>query len=227
MNKEAEKKRLAKIVFEGEDDKYTHAFKHSDSIWFCVCFQEPFACEINNKWVFPSCSLPKKCKNQPETDLHWTETLLKRREVIMNNRFKFRAYLPDAKIKYGGYEGDMYYQENQYLMSFLRRICNHYYVDHPAKLPFEIEERLTQSTGIKDKNGVLIFENDILKVWFYDADDDEFVVAPVKWSNNFAGFDCVNALLREMDMDTIFLGNSDYIVEVIGNIYENPELVDE
>jgi len=28
-------------------------------------------------------------------------------------------------------------------------------------------------------------------------------------------------------MDTIFLGNSDYIVEVIGNIYENPELVDE
>ena len=86
-------------------------------------------------------------------------------------------------------------------------------------------ETVGQFTGLKDRNGKEIYEGDIIKYhYFYFADGSEIEkehVCSVKYDDSFANFDA-------MDKEGFahFLGNaSDDGIEVIGNIYENPELL--
>lgn len=77
-----------------------------------------------------------------------------------------------------------------------------------------------QYTGLKDKNGKEIYEGDILKL------DSHFSIR-IEWADG--GF-------KVMDVDRIRYINkildrhiSDFVIdiwEIIGNIYENPELLD-
>ena len=83
---------------------------------------------------------------------------------------------------------------------------------------------LMQSIGLKDKNGNEIFEGDIVK---YEAGCNT-VTEEVVYDKNFAGFGVKDAdaniiftfgeLAEDIDLSSI---------EVIGNIYENPELLGE
>lgn len=87
-----------------------------------------------------------------------------------------------------------------------------------------------QCTGLKDKNGKLIYEGDIVKFGqFYDNEWHSFNIGKVYWGGEFdypafelqcstADFDMCNGL-------SYIFGNSLY-VEAIGNIYENPELLE-
>ncbi len=67
---------------------------------------------------------------------------------------------------------------------------------------------LMQYTGLKDKNGREIYEGDIVK------DESDGMITVIKWNNECAGF--VNVLYVKDSKD----------IEVIGNIYENPELLE-
>nr|DAT62254.1 MAG TPA: YopX protein [Caudoviricetes sp.] len=81
------------------------------------------------------------------------------------------------------------------------------------------EIELMQSTGLKDKNGKEIFEKDIL-----DYNGRRVVV---KWHGSYAGFiyEFVDELQnRTTEWQPLYL--SYYKFEVIGNIYENPELLE-
>ena len=81
------------------------------------------------------------------------------------------------------------------------------------------EIELMQSTGLKDKNGKEIFEGDIV-----DYKGRETVV---KWHGSYASFiyRFVDGLKeRVSEWDPLFLAC--YHFEVIGNIYENPELLE-
>lgn len=71
---------------------------------------------------------------------------------------------------------------------------------------------LEQCTGLKDKNGQLIYENDLIKI-----DDD---VAVINWSDYYARF------MLESSED-IFDFERSYAeeCEVIGNIHENADLI--
>jgi len=76
-----------------------------------------------------------------------------------------------------------------------------------------IKSTLMQYTGLKDKNGKEIYEGDILKTDFND-------IAEVKY-----GLGCFH-IESNQDYESITLFEwSDDMSEVIGNIYENPELI--
>ena len=81
------------------------------------------------------------------------------------------------------------------------------------------ELELMQSTGLKDKNGKEIFEGDIV--------DYKGRKAVVKWHGSYASFiyRFVDELKeRVSEWHPLFLAY--YHFEVIGNIYENKELLD-
>ena len=81
------------------------------------------------------------------------------------------------------------------------------------------EIELMQSTGIKDKNGKEIFEGDIV--------DYKGRKAVVKWHGSYASFiyRFVDELQeRKSEWKPLYLAY--YHFEVIGNIYENKELLD-
>lgn len=69
---------------------------------------------------------------------------------------------------------------------------------------------LMQYTGLKDKNGVEIYEGDII-VWEYSEKPQE-----VFWDNSICGFSTKH----------YHLWRTVKKVKVIGNIYENPELLE-
>lgn len=71
---------------------------------------------------------------------------------------------------------------------------------------------LMQYTGLKDKNGVEIFEGDIFR-------DENGRVWPVEWSTEYAAFIVGNGA------DALFSNWIDLSTEIVGNIYENPELL--
>jgi len=85
---------------------------------------------------------------------------------------------------------------------------------------------LMQYTGLKDKNGKEIYEGDVVNVfdWGIKSSDRIIGTGVVEWSNEQMGWE-------------IYSKSEGYIVEdrfdlfckatfeVIGNIYENPELI--
>ncbi|MCO4511454.1 hypothetical protein Si110_00729 [Streptococcus infantarius subsp. infantarius] len=86
------------------------------------------------------------------------------------------------------------------------------------------EKYLMQSTGLADENGKEIFEGDIVK--FSDCDDDVYVT-PVVWDKNYACFGVSFTGKYPISFDYLeefYTELKD--IEVVGNIYENPELLE-
>ena len=75
---------------------------------------------------------------------------------------------------------------------------------------------LMQFTGLKDENGVEICEGDVIR------DDDESYNLIVVWDNKRARFALSDG---KGSMFTYMFNNDMEPLEIIGNIYENPELV--
>ena len=89
---------------------------------------------------------------------------------------------------------------------------------------------LMQYIGLRDKNGVKIFEGDILK---YPDNDDPYCMGVVEYGHfncscchAVFGFTTVNNKGYEIDMLVANENNCTPLYEVIGNIYENPELLE-
>ncbi len=155
----------------------------------------------------------------------------------MTRQFKFRARITeDDKPK-------MFYQDDQYLISFLRRVTSHLYFHKDTKEkgvnemnggvhesylePFELEKSLDQYTGIKDKDGKEIYEGDIVRcIEVVDlladrkADREQLdFVGVIEFDNEGADYNIQgNGHLRG-------LGTGKQMLEIIGNVYENPELL--
>lgn len=87
---------------------------------------------------------------------------------------------------------------------------------------------LMQSTGLKDNNGVEIFEGDIVSVSVrngFDYLDNKVCI--VKNSIDYSGLVCATV---DEDLEYQIFNTElfeEYTYEVIGNIYENSELLEE
>ena len=73
-------------------------------------------------------------------------------------------------------------------------------------------ESIGQYTGLKDANGVKIFEGDILR---HPVQEPRKVIYPMNETTGFFGLESVKGWKNTLQ-DTAFY-------KVIGNIYENPE----
>ena len=81
---------------------------------------------------------------------------------------------------------------------------------------------LMQSTGLKDKNDSEIFEGDVVK---YEAGCNT-VTEEVVYDKNFAGFGVRDANADVIITFWVLAENIDlHSLEVVGNVYENPELL--
>ena len=101
------------------------------------------------------------------------------------------------------------------------------YEDNTDTPVFIIPETVGQYTGLTDKNGVKIFEGDILKstIKIIDCDDEEFSISPydredigiVEWRKD--GFMIAH---KSGTWARSFYGCENY---VIGNIHDNPDIL--
>lgn len=71
--------------------------------------------------------------------------------------------------------------------------------------------KLMQYTGLKDKNGKEIYEGDIVRL----PEDEDYKYYSIIYSKNRLGFTLSNGCGFGLS----------YGIEVVGNIYENPELL--
>ena len=87
------------------------------------------------------------------------------------------------------------------------------------KIQFTNDCKVLQFTGLTDKNGIEIFEGDIIKVQDYNGNWSRDG-AEVVFSNDYVGGWVISNGNQNLN-----LGTRQIYLEIIGNIYENPELL--
>lgn len=128
----------------------------------------------------------------------------------MQDRFRFRVYIKYAKI--------MCYDVNSFYIDRLKNKITIHFDDHTKT--FKLDDIvLEQSTGLKDRNGKLIYEGDIVSA--NEAYKDGV------YKVEYCDMDC------EYDLNT---NDGDFVyqltksiskqLEVIGNIHENGDLLE-
>lgn len=126
---------------------------------------------------------------------------------------RFRAWLPDVqkmlRVK------ALVYEEKT------RCVCGYAY-------DFYIEDEnaiIMQSTGLKDKNGQEIFEGDIVSDG-YDTGDIKNHETLGFYMVDKKGIECWFSDGATIEDFEEYVKTAFKIIEVIGNIYENPELLE-
>lgn len=95
---------------------------------------------------------------------------------------------------------------------------------------YQVEQNsIGQYTGLKDKNGKEVYEGDILRNIYYQYSNDEvsnkgFKEEILKVVYRGCGFIFEKIKINEIEMPEDF---KEELIEVIGNIYENPDLLKE
>jgi len=128
----------------------------------------------------------------------------------MNREIKFRAWL-----KYGKEIVDV--EEIDFMNEVINYIDNDYENNEQEIIGAYFENiELMQYTELKDKNNKEIYEGDIVK--FLNG------IFEVIWCNEKASFMLKNKEYKEF-LNFIYENNN--VMEIVGNIYKNPELIKE
>lgn len=102
--------------------------------------------------------------------------------------------------------------------------------DYPEDHTFPaIDSFLMQSTGLKDKNGVEIFEGDVVKVSDGGNEEDSYTSVVKNYADEgYPAFDieAPSSWYYESNILSTIMGGDYETIEVIGNVWDNPELLE-
>lgn len=128
----------------------------------------------------------------------------------MNDRFKFRVFISDKKNSKNSLTG--MFKVHSLHTGTNKAIISSLYGNVSIKLDNNI---LMQCTGLKDNNGKLIYEGDVVNG-----------SCGVYWGKMIVEYNVAGFVLNKNGKYLNFLEGENYI-EVIGNIYENKDLLNE
>lgn len=151
----------------------------------------------------------------------------------MEDRFKFRIWHNQDKKMYQVRTIMTSNNKHNY------KISGYSVQDGRNILRFDVPEEfdactLMQCTGLKDKNGTLIYEGDIVEYdrsdLFYGAEIIKGYIAVYKfeWAIMYYSPTIVNADTKKPSLQHLWLGNDDFLgsrTTILGNIHENSELL--
>ena len=116
------------------------------------------------------------------------------------------------------------------MISFVRKEIIGKFSDGSTSVPLKFEDErngedviLMQSTGLKDKNGKEIFDGDVLAC----KTDDEVINLNIFWDEEHALFMFESKKYNEQELLAELVEDNIYPFEIIGNIYDNPELLED
>jgi hypothetical protein len=135
----------------------------------------------------------------------------------MNDRFKFRIFIKnEPNPKYNGM-----FKVHSLHLGTNKVIISSQHGNVSVKL--DSNKILMQSTGLKDKNGKLIYEGDILG-GIYENLDIFYCKECRQFELHANGYGC---MCCNGDIHWCEVVEDNNELEVVGNIYENPELLEE
>lgn len=113
--------------------------------------------------------------------------------------------------------------DGSWVTGFYSMVQSHHYISEPCRSVKVDPETVGQSTGITDKNDKEIFEGDILTDSWVDYSRRAADLTVVVFKDGAFGFDLHYDGF--MPMQQLMGGNMKF--EVIGNIHENPDLLNQ
>ena len=135
----------------------------------------------------------------------------------MNREIKFRAW--NGK--------EMHFVDQ---ITFTERCHGHAdQIGYSVNIKFQPNVYLMQYTGLKDDDGKEIYEGDVLS--FIEVDEESCMgaeekhIGVIKWIDNCAQFRFEYASGRRSELYLIIGFQQTYDIKVIGNIYENKDLL--
>ncbi|WP_162986466.1 YopX family protein [Virgibacillus sp. Bac332] len=133
---------------------------------------------------------------------------------------KFRAWNKDQEIMcYDDEDRTKEYMDG--ILSTRIGLINSWLSTPEYEFDYRSLYEVMQYTGLKDKNGKEIYEGDLITLTDPYINQEAIGVAKIVFSYDYVGGWVAEANYRHLN-----IGTRTHMISVVGNIYENPELLE-